>query len=235
MEQVDGGTSSRRRGIDAAASANKQAADSRALALASTIRELMAAGFVSRQALADELNRRRIPAAYGGSWHRTSVCRVMTRLELAGVTVPALKRPADVRAAFLGQTILRLRKAGFSVQAIARELNERKVPTPLGAKWHSTSVGRLLHRLERLEASSRTGVTVPAFKRPADVRAAALGQTIHRLRKAGFSVQAIARELNERKVPTPHGAKWHSTSVGRLLHRLERLAPSSRTAVDPEE
>ena len=73
MEQVSRVTSSRTRGIDAAASANKQAADSRALALASTIRELMAAGFVSQCALADELNRRGIPTARGGSWHRTTV------------------------------------------------------------------------------------------------------------------------------------------------------------------
>ena len=60
---------------------------------------------------------------------------------------------------------------------------------------------------------------------------ASRGQTIYELRKAGFSVEAIARELNERKVPAPLGAKWHRTSVGRRLHRLERLEPSSRTAV----
>ena len=31
--------------------------------------------------------------------------------------------------------------------AIARELNRRKVPTPLGRRWHPTSVRRLLARL----------------------------------------------------------------------------------------
>jgi hypothetical protein len=36
--------------------ANKRAADVRAAALASTLRELIAAGFVARQAMADELN-----------------------------------------------------------------------------------------------------------------------------------------------------------------------------------
>ena len=66
---------------------------------------------------------------------------------------------------------------------------------------------------------------------PRAVRAEALGQTIHKLRKTGLSVEAIARELNERKVPTPLGAKWHRTSVGRLLHRMRRLERSSRTAV----
>jgi hypothetical protein len=120
----------------------------------------MAAGFASQRALMDELNRRGIPAAHGGKWHRTSVARVLIRLGLIksghGNDGRALKRAADVRAEALGQTIRELRKAGFSVEAIARELNERKVPTPLGAKWHRTSVGRLLHRLERLERSSRT-------------------------------------------------------------------------------
>jgi hypothetical protein len=82
MEQVSGVTSSRRRWKNATASANKRAADSRAAALASTIRGLMAAGFISRRTLADELNRRRISTARGGSWHCTSVGRMLSRLGL---------------------------------------------------------------------------------------------------------------------------------------------------------
>ena len=95
MEQVSGKTSSRRRGRRGGL-AVKQAADSRAAALASTIRERIAAGFASQQTLTAELNRREIPAAYGGSWHRTSVLRVLKRLEmLAGndAKALALKRP----------------------------------------------------------------------------------------------------------------------------------------------
>jgi hypothetical protein len=60
--------------------ANKRAADSRALALLATIRKLMAAGFVSDRGLANELNRRGIPTARGGRWHRTTVTRMLTRL-----------------------------------------------------------------------------------------------------------------------------------------------------------
>jgi hypothetical protein len=41
---------------------------------------------------------------------------------------------------------------------------------------------------------------------------------------------AIARELNERRIPTARGCKWHPNSTWRLLHRLERLEP--RTASD---
>jgi len=67
-----------------------------------------------------------------------------------------------------------------------------------------------------------------ASKRVADVRAEAFGPTIRKLRKAGFvSIQAIARELNERGIPAARGGKWHLTSVTRLLERLERLELSS--------
>jgi hypothetical protein len=62
----------------------KRAADSRALALTSTIRKLMADGFVSQRALADELNRRGIPTGLGGTWHRTTIVRMLTRLGLQG-------------------------------------------------------------------------------------------------------------------------------------------------------
>jgi hypothetical protein len=158
MEQVSGVTSSRGRAVHVA-STNKRAADARAAALASTIRKLVAAGFVSERELADELNRRGIPTALGGSWHRTTVRRMLVRLRLrtSGKSGRinnglATKRVADVRAEAFGPTIRKLRKAGFvSSRVIARELNERKIPTARGGKWHLNTVSRLLHRLERLE------------------------------------------------------------------------------------
>ena len=68
----------------------------------------------------------------------------------------ASKRVADVRAEALRPTICKLRKAGFvSITAIARELNERGIPTARGGKWRLTTVTRLLERLERLEACRR--------------------------------------------------------------------------------
>ena len=136
--------------------ARKQAADSRARALVSTIRNLTAAGFVSRQALADELNRRKIPTARGGSWHYTTVVRMLTRL---GLLTPgkggrinngrASKQGADARAKALASTIRALQAKGYvSFSAIARELNAREIPTVLRGEWHPASVSRLLHRLE---------------------------------------------------------------------------------------
>jgi hypothetical protein len=165
MEQVSGGTSSRRRGVHGPL-APKRAADSRALALVPTIRELRAAGFVSRRALADELNRRGIPTAHGGSWHYTTVVRMLTRLGLLtsgkGGRINnrlASKQAADARAKALASTIRALQAKGLvSFSAIARELNEQEIPTALGGKWHPASISRLLHRLaltRRLRSSSR--------------------------------------------------------------------------------
>jgi len=146
-------------GAGAATLAVKRAADSRAAALASTIRQLMAAGFVSQR----ELNRRGIPTALGGSWHRTTVVRMLTRLGLITLgkgrinSGLATKQAADARAEAFRPTIRKLRKAGFvSIKAIARELNEREIPTPRGGKWHLTMVTRLLQRLDRLDRVSRS-------------------------------------------------------------------------------
>ena len=70
-----------------------------------------------------------------------------------------------------------------------------------------------------------------ANKQAADVRAEALRSTILELRKEGFvSTKAVARELNERGIPAARGGKWHLPSVTPLLHRVERLEPSSHTA-----
>jgi len=116
----------------------------------------MAADFVSQRALAHELNRRRIPTARGGRWHYTTVKRLLFRLGLITYGRTS-KHAADVRAEGLRSTILELRTAGFvSNKAIARELNAREIPTARGGKWHTTSVGRLLHRLERLEQTAQT-------------------------------------------------------------------------------
>jgi len=61
--------------------AHKRAADARAKALASTIRELRKAGFVSFTAIARELNEREIQTAWGSKWHRSGVSRLLRRLE----------------------------------------------------------------------------------------------------------------------------------------------------------
>ena len=153
------GESSRKNGITGAL-AVKRAADTHSLDLLPTIRKLMAAGFVSQRGLANELNRRGVPGASGGSWHRTTVVRMLRRLDLLmserGINSElASKRVVDVRAEALRPTIRKLRKAGFvSIKSIAAELNERGIAAPRGGKWRLTTVTRLLQRLERLDLRS---------------------------------------------------------------------------------
>ena len=154
MEQAGEENASRKGALS-----NRRRADARVLALLPTIQKLMAAGFVSHRGLANELNRRGMPGAAGGRWHRNTVVRMLKRLGLpngAGISNGlGNKRAADIRAESLGPTIRKLRKAGFvSIKAIAGELNERGIAAPRGGKWHLTTVTRLLERLERLEFSS---------------------------------------------------------------------------------
>jgi hypothetical protein len=153
MKRVNGGVSSSERG-PSGARANQPVADSFARNVLPTIQTLTAAGFVSQRALANELNRRSIPTSRGGRWHYMTVRRVLLRLGLVmpgRTSTPA----ADARAEALEPTIRKFRKAGLSARAIALELNVQQVPTAFGRKWHTTSVYRLLRRLEKLETSSR--------------------------------------------------------------------------------
>lgn len=141
---------------------NKQRAELRAAALASTIKRYQSAGFTSRQAMADELNRRQIATDRGGGWHVTTVVRMLTRQGLLvsgkGARInngQAGRRAADAQAKALSPTIRALQLEGLvSPSAIARELNGRGIPTRLSRKWHPGSVKLLLRRLERLEPSS---------------------------------------------------------------------------------
>jgi hypothetical protein len=159
MKRVDGeDVSSGQRG-PIGATGNQLPVSSRDAAVAATVRELMAAGIVSQHALAKELNRRKIPTTtMKGRWHRTTVQRLLFRLGLAGNgnNGLAIRRIADARAEAVGPTIRELRKAGLSAKAIARELNERRIPTARGGKWHTTSVSRVLERLNRLDRASNT-------------------------------------------------------------------------------
>ena len=132
----------------------------------------MAAGFVSYRGLANELNRRGIPAAGAGRWHRNTVMRMLTRLrrltsERGGINNDfAIKLVADVRAETLGPTILKLRKAGFvSIKAIAGELNRRAVAAPRGGKWYLTTVTRLLgSRLNQVHHRTMVAMATAAAK-----------------------------------------------------------------------
>ena len=68
-----------------------------------------------------------------------------------------------------------------------------------------------------------------ASNQAADARAEALASTIRALQLKGLvSFKSIARELNEREIPTARGGKWHPSSVSRVLRRLKRLSQLRR-------
>jgi hypothetical protein len=62
-----------------------------------------------------------------------------------------------------------------------------------------------------------------ANKRQADRFARTVAPVIRELRAKGIVAKsAIARALNQRRIPTARRGKWHRTSVVRLLNRLPR-------------
>jgi len=50
-----------------------------------------------------------------------------------------------------------------------------------------------------------------------------LRRVVRRLRAKGMGTREIAAALNRRGVPSPQGARWHPTSVHRLIRRLDEI------------
>jgi hypothetical protein len=126
-----------------------------AMAFASAVRELQAEGVVTGRAIADELNRRGVATERNGRWHNTTVVRMLTRLVMlksaAGYSGAgaASRHAAIVRAQTLAPLIRQIRLAGtVTPKAIAIELNALGIRTLRGGKWHTTTVARLLSRLQ---------------------------------------------------------------------------------------
>ena len=60
---------------------------------------------------------------------------------------------ADVHARSLQPVLRAIRAEGaISIGAVARALNERKIPTMRGSRWHVSSAANLLARAQKLEA-----------------------------------------------------------------------------------
>ena len=79
-----------------------------------------------------------------------------TNLLDAGVVGPAAaKATADEHARGLLPVLRTIKAEGaWTVGAVTLALNERKIPTPRGARWHVSSVMNLLARAQKLEAVS---------------------------------------------------------------------------------
>jgi DNA invertase Pin-like site-specific DNA recombinase len=81
-------------------------------------------------------------------------------------------KKADKNAAKLAPVVAEIRAAGVtSVRGVCMALNDRKIPSPRGARWHVPAVFRLLKRIDgprrarrsrRRPAGARRGVPSPA-------------------------------------------------------------------------
>lgn len=63
-------------------------------------------------------------------------------------------------------------------------------------------------------------VLAPRYREEALGRAASLAPIVGELTRGGLSTRAIAKALNERKVPTTKGGVWHAATVRRVQKRL---------------
>ena len=82
--------------------------------------------------------------------HQRTHCRRLRRrgVKLGGLNAKGIQNcdEARQRAEILRPILSEL--AGMTARAIARELNEREVPTPGGGPWHATTVIRVQRRLK---------------------------------------------------------------------------------------
>jgi DNA invertase Pin-like site-specific DNA recombinase len=96
-------------------------------------------------------------------------------------------------------------------QEETRRIAERTKVALAAAKARGTVLGK--HGREVLSRENR---------RQALERARDLAGVVADLRLRGMtSVRALAAGLNDRKVATPRGGKWHGTSVHRLIKRID--------------
>lgn len=104
-----------------------------------------------------------------------------------------------------------------SAEAAACKLNDRKIPSPYGARWWSPSVLRLARRL---------GLRGPAVREPARARAEAYRRKLEWAlwlpAPDGSSVSAAvaADRLNARNIPSPYGRRWWGSTVLSMGRRL---------------
>ena len=63
-------------------------------------------------------------------------------------------------------------------------------------------------------------VLAPKYRNEARLRAKQLEPIIRELEEKGYSTNRIAKELNDRKVPTPRRGRWDHSSVRNVMKRL---------------
>jgi hypothetical protein len=107
----------------------------------------------STKEIADQLTEEGVPTAHGGTWCEGTVYQALERLGLIGV-----KPKVSPEALY---EIRKFTKRGEmpSYVELTAHLNAKKLKSPRGGRWHSTSTYYLIKRLRRagmlLEARSQ--------------------------------------------------------------------------------
>jgi hypothetical protein len=83
-------------------------------------------------------------------------------------------------------------EGAITIGAITRSLNERKIPTPRGSRWHVSSVANLLARMQKLEAVRRFGGL------DAKEQAAPVSGLVQLARESGLQLPLDARSFAAR-------------------------------------
>ena len=118
-------------------------------------------------------------------------------------------------------------------QAEAQAISKRTKDALQVARRRIAESGQRLHgAVKRLgnpngaaalrRAAKGNSAAVSRVVENANLRARDLATVIADIRASGAaSLDDIARELNNRDIVTPRGGRWHASSVGNLLRRLE--------------
>ncbi len=235
-----GGFANLRAAVAASVKTRKNKALTFALDVAPTIWELLAKG-KSQNEVAAELNRQRIQTPLQCTWDSEGVRRVMRLTEKA---LPLLAEAAAAgpdwrtvrareRAEELAPIVWNLRRDGLSLTSIAEEMNRRRIPTPRGGKWQTSSVHRILYATKAVVPDARTIIKATRIGRRAAhsrQRALDLAPLVEELREQGKTLRAIAVEFNKRGIRSGRGKPWCCTSVRQVLV-LAAKAEAERTGV----
>ena len=159
--------------------------------------------------------------------HRMKACILVARLDRLSRNVHfitgLMERKVPFYCADLG---LDVDPAMLQVYAVFAEkerklISERTKEALAGKKIKLAKEGKKLGNYEVLKKARFKGYET--LRRKADEFAHNMYPMIHRLREAGYSLRAVAQELNDRNIPTARGgySRWYPHQVMYLIRRVE--------------
>ena len=214
-------------GVEAANRVRFVKSRTRARDLAPILWQLVAEGY-SKQQIADELNRRGIPAPRRKGWCLATIGLLLkwTKDEFAGSA--DVKRALNLGPATLRRTrrltgaaplVWQLKHAGLAAADIAVELTRRGVTPPSDKGWTSRAVYRVLFDTKDEFRSRKTATwrkPTPSHIARVRERDRKLAPLVWSMRAKGQSAGEIADELNRREIPGPR-TRWDKQSAARIL------------------